>query len=173
MSPKFPEVFLPRRTLFFAGKQAEFATSAEQQFRGPPVPSGLCAPSPRSGSPRPLPRLSSRGPTLAPAPHSFASASPPHGPNQSRISTPDPGQTFPSGLIHSHTQSLFPGGGGATELPAAPGGPAGITRHPVSTQPPRPPSPTDPRRWPPTAAFREAAATDVPRVLSFCFRSLL
>ena len=59
------------------------------------------------------------------------------------------------------------------ELPAAPGGPAGTTRHPVSTQPPRPPLPSDPRPWPPTAALREAAATDAPRVLSFCFRSLL
>lgn len=141
MSPKFPEVFIQRRTLVFAGKQAayptsaEHPTSAEQQCRGPPVLRGLCAPSLRSSSPRPHPWISRRGPTLAPAPHSFASASPPHGTNLSRISTQDPGQTFPSGLLHSHTRSLFPGGGGATELTAAPGS----LRGPPATRFPRSP----------------------------------
>lgn len=43
-----------------------------------------------------------------PAPPSFASATPPHGPNQSRISTQDPDQTFPSGPVYSHTRWLFP-----------------------------------------------------------------
>lgn len=45
--------------------------------------------------------------------------------------------------------------------------------HPVSAQLGPPPSPRDLRSWPPTAALREAIATDAPRVLSFCFRSLL
>lgn len=45
--------------------------------------------------------------------------------------------------------------------------------HPVSAQLGRPPSPRDPRSWPPTAALGEAIATDAPRVLSFYFRSLL
>lgn len=59
--------------------------------------------------PRPLPRMSRRGPTLASAPHSWAPGSPPHRPNQSRISTQDPGQTFPLGLVYSHTRTPFPG----------------------------------------------------------------
>lgn len=108
---------------------------------------GLRSPeaSARPRPPRPLPWINRQGPKLAPAPHSWASGSPPLGPNKSRISTQDPGQTFPSGLVYSHTRTPFPGGGGAMALRAAPGDPAGTTRHPVSTQPPCPPLPPDPR----------------------------
>lgn len=68
MSPKFPEVFIVLRTLVFDGRQGAYPTSVEQQFRGPLVPGGLCAPSLRSGSPG----IRRWGPNLALAPHSFA-----------------------------------------------------------------------------------------------------
>lgn len=124
MSPKFSEAFIALRTLVFDGRQGAYPTSVEQQFCGPLIPGGLCASLLHSRSPR----IRRWGPSPALAPHSFASASPLQGPSQSRISTQDPGQTFPLGcyvIIHAQ---FSPGGGGATGLLAAPGRPPGTTR---------------------------------------------
>lgn len=166
---KVPLSLLALRTLVFDGRQGAYPTLVEQQFRGPLAPGGLCAPSLRSRSPE----IRRREPTRALAPHSFATASPLQGPSQSRISTQVPGQTFSLGCYIITHARFSPGGGGATGLLAAPGHPPGTPSDPVSTRLGGLPPPPDPRCCPPTARLGEAAAADAPRVLSFCFRSLL
>lgn len=84
-----------------------------------------------------------------------------------------PRPNFPFRTVTFSHKVAFPRGRRSDGAHGSSRVPAGTTRHPFSAQPPRPPSPPDPRPWPPTAALREAAATDAPRVLSFCFRSLL
>lgn len=67
----------------------------------------------------------------------------------------------------------FPRGRRSDRAPGSSWAPSEDYPDQVSAQLGSPPSPPEPRPLPPTAALREAAATDAPRVLSFCFHSLL
>lgn len=134
MSPKFPEIFSPRRTLVFAGSLGVYPTSVNQQFCGPLRP--LCA----------LAR-----PGLSPGSASRGQRSPPR-------HTPWPSRPLRTALISLEFQlqtqaklslldwhALLPGEERALGLVAAPGRPPETTPDRVSAQLWRPPSPSPPQ----------------------------
>lgn len=144
MSPKFPEIFSPRRTLVFAGSLGVYPPSVDQQFFGPLRP--LCA----LARPGLFPGSASRGQRSLPR------------------HTPWPLRPLRTALISLEFQlqtqaklslldwhALLPGEERALGLIAAPGRPPETTSDRVSAHSGAHPRLPHPRPWPPAAALRK------------------